>query len=48
MSALGNAIAQRGKHKGLIFHSNRWSQYSIRKYRAMLNDNGIRSGTEKN
>jgi len=26
----------RGKHKGLIFHSDRGSQYSSKKYKAML------------
>ena len=41
MSALGNAIALRGRHKGLIFHSDRGSQYSSKKYKAMLNENGI-------
>ena len=41
MNALGNAIALRGKHKGLIFHSDRGSQYSSKKYKAMLNENGI-------
>ena len=39
--ALGNATALRGKHKGLIFHSDRGSQYGSRKYKAMLNENGI-------
>ena len=33
MSALGNAIALRGRHKGLIFHSDRGSQYSSKKTR---------------
>ena len=42
MRVLGNAIALRGKHKGLIFHSDRGSQYSSKKYKAMLNENGIR------
>ena len=41
VNALGNAIALRGKHKGLIFHSDRGSQYSSKKYKAMLNENGI-------
>ena len=41
MSALGNAIALRGKHKDLIFHSDRGSQYSSKKYKAMLEKNGI-------
>ena len=41
MSALGNAIATRGKHKGLIFHSDRGTQYSSNKYKAMLKKNGI-------
>ena len=36
MSALGNAIATRGRHKGLIFHSDRGTQYSSKKYKAML------------
>ncbi len=41
MRALGNAIALRGNHEGLIFHSDRGSQYSSKKYKAMLNENGI-------
>ena len=36
MSALGNAIATRGRHKGPIFHSDRGTQYSSKKYKAML------------
>ena len=36
MSALGNAIAYRGRHKGLIFHSDRGTQYSSKKYKTML------------
>ena len=42
MRALGNAIALRGNHEGLIFHSDRGSQYSSKKYKAMLNENGIK------
>ena len=41
MRALGNAIAKRGRHEGLIFHSDRGSQYSSKKYKAMLLANGI-------
>ncbi len=41
MNALGNAIALRGKHKGLVFHSDRGSQYSSKKYRAILCENEI-------
>ena len=41
MSALGNAIALRGKHKNLIFHSDRGSQYSSNRYQAMLAQNKI-------
>lgn len=41
MNALGNAIALRGRHKGLIFHSDRGSRYSSRKYREMPAENGI-------
>ena len=39
MSALGNAIALRGRHKDLIFHSDRGSQYSSKKYKAYRNGN---------
>ena len=41
MRALGNAIALRGRHAGLVFHSDRGSQYSSKKYRFMLEENGI-------
>ena len=39
--ALSNALALRGKHEGLIFHSDRGSQYSGRVYKRMLQENGI-------
>ena len=39
--ALSNALALRGKHEGLIFHSDRGSQYSSRAYKRMLQENGI-------
>ena len=41
MKALGNAISLRGRHKGLVFHSDRGSQYSSKKYKTMLEENGI-------
>lgn len=41
MDALGNAIAHRGVHDGLVFHSDRGPQYSSRKYRKMLDDNNF-------
>lgn len=37
-NALGNAVANRGKHENLIFHSDRGTQYSSRGYRNMLDD----------
>lgn len=40
-SALANALALRGKHAGLVFHSDRGSQYSSRAYKRMLIENGI-------
>ena len=42
-NALANALALRGKHAGLIFHSDRGSQYSSQSYRQMLALNGIES-----
>ena len=39
--ALSNALALRGKHEGLIFHSDRGSPYSSRAYKRMLQENGI-------
>ena len=36
--ALGNAVANRGKHGNLVFHSDRGTQYSSRGYRTMLNE----------
>lgn len=39
--ALANALALRGRHKGLVFHSDRGSQYSSRAYKSMLAENGI-------
>ena len=39
--ALGNAIARRGTAEGLIFHSDRGSQYSSKSYEKMLETNGI-------
>ena len=41
--ALANALALRGRHKGLVFHSDRGSQYSSRAYKSMLAENGIES-----
>ena len=38
---LANALAQRGRHKGLVFYSDRGSQYSSRSYKSMLAENGI-------
>lgn len=40
-NALGNAIARRGTADGLIFHSDRGSQYSSRGYEKLLETNGI-------
>jgi transposase InsO family protein len=34
--ALSNALALHGKHEGLIFHSDKGSQYSSRAYKRML------------
>ena len=39
--ALANALALRGRRKGLVFHSDRGSQYSSRAYKSMLAENGI-------
>ena len=38
---LGNALALRGRHEGLIFHSDRESQYSSKRFKDMLAENGI-------
>lgn len=40
-TALGNAIAHYGTREGLVFHSDRGSQYSSRGYEEMLEMNGI-------
>ncbi len=37
-NALGNAVANRGKHENLVFHSDRGTQYSSCGYRTMLNE----------
>ena len=39
--ALGNALGKRGRKKGLIFHSDRGSQYASKGYQKMLEENGI-------
>ena len=39
--AIANALALRGRHKGLVFHGDRGSQYSSRVYKSMLAENGI-------
>ncbi len=39
--ALGNAIGRRGVKEGLIFHSDRGSQYASKSYQSMLEENGI-------
>ncbi len=39
--ALGNAIKGRGNLKGLVFHSDRGSQYQSNVYKKMLEDHGI-------
>jgi putative transposase len=41
--ALANALALRGRHMGLVFHSDRGSQYSSRAYKSMPAENGIES-----
>jgi transposase InsO family protein len=41
MRALGNAIGRRGRDDGLIFHSDRGSQYASKGYHQMLERNGI-------
>ena len=41
MNAMGNALALRGPHEGLVFHSDRGVQYSSKKYRKLLEDNGV-------
>ena len=41
MNAMGNALALRGLHEGLVFHSDRGVQYSSKKYRKLLEDNGV-------
>ena len=40
--ALANALALRGRHKGLFFHSDRGSQYSSRANKSMLAEHGIK------
>ena len=40
-NALGNAVANRGLQDGLVFHSDRGTQYSSRGYRHMLDEFGI-------
>ena len=39
--ALANAIGRRGRTDGLVFHSDRGSQYSSKAYQKMLLENGI-------
>ena len=48
-SALGNALARRGKCGGirLIFHSDRGCQYSSKAYQGMLRANGIEGSMSK-
>ena len=39
--AIRNALAQRGKNPGIIFHSDRGSQYASKEVKDLLADNGI-------
>ena len=40
--ALGQALASRRGTRGVIFHSDRGSQYGSRRYRRLLEENGLR------
>ena len=42
-NALGNAVAIRGLHEGVVFHSDRGSQYSSKGYKNMLEELKITS-----
>ena len=45
--ALENAIGKRGMKKGLVFHSDRGSQYASKGYQRMLEENGIRGSMSR-
>ena len=45
--ALGNAIARSGVAEGLVFHSDRGSQYASRGYQKMLAEYGIEGSMSK-
>lgn len=43
IGAMSRAIAIRGAHKGLVFHSDRGSQYTSNRFGQLLNQHGIRA-----
>ena len=45
--ALGNAIGRSGVAEGLVFHSDRRSQYASRGYQKMLAEHGIKGSMSK-
>lgn len=45
--ALANAMGRQGVKEGLIFHSDRGSQYVSKGYQKMLEDNGIKSSMSR-
>lgn len=45
--ALGNAIGRNGVAEGLVFHSDRGSQYASRGYQKMLAEHGIKGSMSK-
>ena len=45
--ALGNAIGRQGVTEGLMFHSDRGSQYASKGYEKMLKENGIKGSMSR-
>lgn len=45
--ALGNAIGRQGVKEGLLFHSDRGSQYASKGYEKMLKENGIKGSMNR-
>ena len=45
--ALGNAIGRQGVKEGLLFHSDRGSQYASKGYEKMLKENGIKGSMSR-
>ena len=45
--ALGNAIGRQGVKEGLLFHSERGSQYASKGYEKMLKENGIKGSMSR-